>query len=503
MSETILDYDKTNKYLPESLRQFVGTADRITHQDFMQFIPFYTGVELSAVFNNRQAAEFAGGFTNLNYQYLRAGAAPRLLKIFVSKTVGRVWYQAEADNEIALNDKLDSDYFSDKLAKATKEAAMTGRSIMVVYPKKGAEQEVEIGTYNLFRHRIKKDNAGKVIEAWIYLVRIDSKDAGSRVICEHRFYSKTTKEPMQEWLLYTFDDRYLNKATPKTVNKDNIPQDFKEQYKDVNFESSVKLDWSNLGVYDINETLDNSKFPDVDIPESMFVDALDNGVCLDSSITGKEVEKEIGRGRVLLPEFEQFQTGFQDQDLLGGRVLRSISTNINNPIITPYPSRSIEDSKPVNVQFDIRSDQWIAQINDDTARLCACVGISVIDYDPRLLQAGQRTDDEINAMTDITANTVKEFRNLNQKKINMLLTDAATFFNLNVKVSIRWSMASILNPTKNTDLVTRQLQAGLIPRKEAIRRANPDLSQSEIDDLYKAVMAERGAEAIENSFDNF
>lgn len=502
MSETILDYDKTNKYLPESLRQFVGTADRITHQDFMQFIPFYTGVELSAVFNNRQAAEFAGGFTNLNYQYLRAGAAPRLLKIFVSKTVGRVWYQAKDDNEITLNEKLDSDYFSDKLAKATKEAAMTGRSIMVVYPKRGAEQEVEIGTYNLFRHRIKKDNAGKVIEAWIYLVRIDSKDAGSRVICEHRFYSKI-KEPMQEWLLYTFDDRYLNKATPIVVDKDNIPEDFKKQYKDVNFESSVKLDWSNLGVYDINETLDNSKFPDVDIPESMFVDALDNGVCLDSSITGKEVEKEIGRGRVLLPEFEQFQTGFQDQDLLGGRVLRSISTNINNPIITPYPSRNIEDSKPVNVQFDIRSDQWIAQINDDTARLCACVGISVIDYDPRLLQAGQRTDDEINAMTDITANTVKEFRNLNQKKINMLLTDAATFFNLNVKVSIRWSMASILNPTKNTDLVTRQLQAGLIPRKEAIRRANPDLSQSEIDDLYKAVMAERGAEAIENSFDNF
>ena len=46
MSETILDYDKTNKYLPETLRQFVGTADRIVHQDFAQFMPFYSGVEL-------------------------------------------------------------------------------------------------------------------------------------------------------------------------------------------------------------------------------------------------------------------------------------------------------------------------------------------------------------------------------------------------------------------------------------------------------------------------
>lgn len=115
MSETILDYDKTNKYLPESLRQFVGTADRVVHQDFAQFMPFYSGVELSAVFNNRVAAEFAGGFTNLNYQYLRSGTAPQLLKTFVSKSVGQVWYQAEDENEVVFNDYLERNYFSDNL----------------------------------------------------------------------------------------------------------------------------------------------------------------------------------------------------------------------------------------------------------------------------------------------------------------------------------------------------------------------------------------------------
>ena len=171
--------------------------------------------------------------------------------------------------------------------------------------------------------------------------------------------------------------------------------------------------------------------------------------------------------------------------------------------MTPYPSRSMEDSKPINTQFDLRSDQWIQQISDDTARLCANIGMTVLDYDPRLLQAGQRTDDEINAMTDITANTVKGFREIIEAKINALLTDVATFFKLNVKVSIRWSMASILNPSKNTDLIIRQLQAGLISRKEAIRRANPDLNEKEVDDLYKEVVAEQGAMAAENAFNNF
>ena len=106
-------------------------------------------------------------------------------------------------------------------------------------------------------------------------------------------------------------------------------------------------------------------------------------------------------------------------------------------------------------------------------------------------------------MTDVTANTVKTFRNINQNKINQLLTDVATFYKLNTKVSIRWSMAAIINPTKNTQLVTSQYTAGLLSRKEAIRRLNPDLKPSEIDQLYKEVTTETGAEAIENTFNKF
>ena len=501
MSETILDYDKTNKYLPETLRQFVGTADRIVHQDFAQFMPFYSGVELSAVFNNKMAAEFAGGFTNLNYQYLRSGTAPQLLKTFVRKAVGQVWYQAEEENEVTFNDYLDRNYFSNNLKKATKEAAMTGRSIMVVYPK---EEKVEIATYNLFRHRIVFDSKMNVKEAWIYINRINNKDSYSNVICEHRYYGEVDKKPYQKFTLYQFDSRAVGKAEPKEVADTYIPKNILETYPDIEFNVAKKLEYPSIGVYDIPYTLDNSKFIDVDIPESMFVDALDTGVCLDSSITGKEVDKEIGRGRILYPDFEQQGSfGVMDASMMGSRVMRSLSMQNQSPIMTPYPSRSMEDSKPINTQFDLRSDQWIQQISDDTARLCANIGMTVLDYDPRLLQAGQRTDDEINAMTDITANTVKGFREINEAKINALLTDVATYFKLNAKVSIRWSMASILNPSKNTDLIIRQLQAGLISRKEAIRRANPDLNEKEVNDLYKAVEAEQGAMATENAFNNF
>lgn len=502
MSDTIIDYEHQNEYLPQSLREFIGQRDRITHEDFRMFIPMYKGIDRMAVFNNQVAAEFASGYTDLNYKYLRSGAGPRLLKILVSKTVGRVWYQTD-NEEQTFNTYLDNNYFSDVLYKSMQETAMTARSIMVLYKN---NENVEIMSYNLFRHNIKYDAKRNVKEAWIYLTKHDEKDYGC-IVCEHRYYQKKDGilKPYQKFVMYGYDCGKVdyNEVDAIELDSDKIPQSLKERFKDVNFDVEKELPFPNLGVYDLRYTKMNSKWLDSDIPEAMFIDAVDNGVTLESSITGKEVEKEIGRGQLLVPEFEQVNTTIFSQDQAGGRVLRTINTTYKSPIMKPYPTRSMEDSKPMNVQFDIRSDQWIGQIDNDTERLCACVGISVLDYDPRLLQTGQRTDDEINAMTDITANTVKDFRNLNQAKINQMLTDIATFYNLDTKVSIRWDMAAILNPTKNTQLVKEQLAAGLISRKEAIRRVNPDLTPNEIDELYDDIMSEIGAMATENRFNNF
>ena len=511
MSDTIIDYDKLNKYLPMSLRNFCGAVDRMYRQDFKQFIAMYSGMEQLAVFNNKVAAEFASGFTELNYMYLRSGVAPRLMDVVVSKAVGRVWYQTD-NEEQTFNTKLDNNYFSDCLYKAMEETAMTGRSIMVLYENQDDEEsKIEILSYNLFRHRILYDKKKNVKEAYIYIVSLDTQEAGyEQVVCEHRFYKTKENEqgvkeqvPYQEFIVYNADFRGKNRKEDAAVNKvDFVNQELAAKFPDIEFNKPREMNLPNLGVYDLRYTKMNKKFFDTDIPEAMFTDAVDNGLTIDISITDKEVEKEVGRGQILLPEHER-QMGYMDQSMAGGRVLRTISVNYKNPIIQTYPSMSMEDSKPMNVQFDIRTADWNSQIDNDTARLCENVGVGLLDYCPRLLGGQQRTDDEINAMTDITANTVKNFRNLNQAKINQMLTDIATFYNLNVKVSIRWDMAAILNPTKNTQLVKEQLAAGLISRKEAIRRVNPDLTPNEIDELYNDIMAEIGAMATENRFNNF
>jgi hypothetical protein len=169
----------------------------------------------------------------------------------------------------------------------------------------------------------------------------------------------------------------------------------------------------------------------------------------------------------------------------------------------PYPTMKMEDNKPTNIQFDIRTEQWENAINGDVARLCASVGITVLDYDPRLLQAGQRTDDEINAMTDITANTVTAKRTINTYEINKCLECVGYILGIEAPISIRWSMATIINPTKNANLVKTLFDAGFISRKEAIKRTNPELNDNEIDEMIKQIDSEQDSRAVPIAFNNF
>ncbi len=510
---TIIDYNKLNKFLPDSLRNFCGAVNRMNRMDFRAFMPMYQGVEQMAVFNNANAAQFASGFTDLNYMYLRSGVAPRLLDILVSKTIGRVYYQTKIE-ESTLNEKFDKDYFSDCLYKSFDEAAMTGRSVLVMY-QEDAEKEINLLSYNLFRHRVIFDKHKNIIEAFLFITKIDGDNAGSEfVVCEHRFLD-TIKDgnetlidqPCQEFLVYGISYQQEDKKDAKynaISDVRNIPQTIQTQFSDLVFNKPRKLTFNGIGVFDIKYTLSNKKFIDSDIPEAMFTDAVDNALIVDTSITDKEVEKEVGRGQILMPDFGSGGIDtYQTQASVGANTLRTVSTHYKNPIFQKYPSMRMEDSKPMNVQFDIRSEQWTHQINDDIARLCASVGISVLDFDPRLLQSGQRTDDEINAMTDITANTVTRFRNINTKKVNDLLNAVVDALKLEKPVAIKWSMASILNPTKNTDLIIKQLQSGLISRKAAIRRINPDLTDSEVDQIYKEVENEVSAQDINTAFSGF
>ena len=517
MSTLNIDYSKDNEYLPQNLRLFIGQQDRIVVQVFDAYFSLFDGNNKYILYNNYMAAKFASGFTRLNYATVRSGVAPRLLKIKVDKTIGKVFYQAPQDSEEKVDEVLPKDYLSKKLYEAFYKASMTGRNLIALYKSsKEVDSKPYLVNYDIFRHEIKYDNAKNIIEAKMFLVTVDdvANNFSKYFIIEKRYYKddKPYQKMTVRWQSYRKENSKQIENDIIEVETKDIPDWLKKKFKGVSFNVERELEnYTDLGVYHIDETAINSKFPDSDYPEPMFIDALDTIVMAEQGLTDKEVEKEIGRGQVLIPEFgKQYQApmygALPNTQSAVAPIISYGTPALKNPVIQKYPTKSMEDSKPQNVQFDIRAEQWTLSVNDDIARLCAIVGISILDFDPRLLQQGQRTDDEINAMTDITIETVTAYRNLNECEVNKLLACLSNLYGLAKPVKIRWSMASILNPTKNTNMITQQLTAGLISRKEAIKRLNPDLSDNEINELYEEIEKERSynpEKEIIQDYDNF
>ena len=515
MSNLNIDYSKDNEFLPQNIRAFLSQDNRVVVQTFDAYFTLFDSANKYVLLNNWVAAKFASGFTRMNYMTLRSGVAPRLLKIKCDKTVGKLFYQAPEDSEKKVDEILPKDYLSKMIYEAFDKAYRTGRCLIGLY-KSAEDEKPYLRCYDAFRHEIDFDKEGNIAEARMFLIVMEdiATNFAKYFIIEKRYYKDG--KPYQKMVLryqrYNSEKANRIEADVLEVETKDIPKWLKDKFKDIKFNSEQELEsYIDLGVYHIDSSAVNSKFPDSKIPEAMFVDAVDTLVMTDQSLTDKEVEKHLARAQVLVPEFgKEYMPNVygalpQNQSAVAPAI--SFGQNVKNPLIAKYPTKSMEESKPQNVQFDFRPEQWAYSINEDICRLCAIVGIGVIDYDSRLLGgSSQRTDDEINAMTDITRQTVEASRNLNEPEINKLLACLSALYELPSPVKIRWSMATIINPSKNALRITQLYNAQLISKKQALKELYPDLMENEIDDLYKEIEQETSynpEKEILKDYDNF
>ena len=90
-----------------------------------------------------------------------------------------------------------------------------------------------------------------------------------------------------------------------------------------------------------------------------------------------------------------------------------------------------------------------------------------------------------------------------EESINRFINQVATLSGATTPVFIRWSMQSILNPLKNSQLIQQQLQNGTISRKTAIKRENPDYTENEINEELERINVEQKTNDYNQAFNEF
>ena len=106
-------------------------------------------------------------------------------------------------------------------------------------------------------------------------------------------------------------------------------------------------------------------------------------------------------------------------------------------------------------------------------------------------------------MNDITRATVNDMRDINEETINNFINQVASLVGATTPVFIRWSMQSIMNPLRNSQLVQTQLANGTISQRTAIKRENPDYTEKDIEEEIERINNERQTNDYNQAFNEF
>ena len=182
------------------------------------------------------------------------------------------------------------------------------------------------------------------------------------VLCENRYYRDKIsygKYTLEKW-------KWSDFANDKSANREEITSDISNdainQYlldNGIILNREVKLIFNNsLGVYLISNKWCNSIFPESPIGDSIYLGIEDLLATLDNALTSKEVDKYLGRGRVIVPK--AMQSGIQQANVGQKAVLERLTqsmqsgTNVQTLVQTTNGNGTLLDNT-----FFTRSGRWV------------------------------------------------------------------------------------------------------------------------------------------------
>lgn len=248
--------------------------------------------------------------------------------------------------------------------------------------------------------------------------------------------------------------------------------------------------------------------------DSSLHTALDVFYSIDYNYTQQQLDSYYGKSRVLIPPEMQLlnvgdgknnfyvSTGLDFREAINGHPL-------DQDLFLQVPGRGSIDGSPAQptfIQPDLRAEAHKYLRDADLELLASKLGLSSSTLANHLSYIRSKTATQVETETDTTERTVAKKRDLADRAINAMLTDIATYYGYVESISITWNKTS---QTTATDLeqLRADYQAGLLPRKEYLKRRWRDLSEEEINRMAEELEEEdkkkqaRAQKALFGDFD--
>ena len=479
-----LDILQEERYMSPTLRELLKARNREYGEDDSFFIRLFQYEERIAMLNNYEASKYARGYvSDVHYKLLNSKIVKKIHKKLIAKIASNVDIAGESDTDVTDIKNMISN-FSTQVKTATSYMLSRGEACITINHNEGEKVLMEV--YPLARYDLKKNSFGEIEEAMLYKQLFDGAHKYLKyVLIEHRFKKGDSFYVEYKVVQYTFRTMtYTEDVEKYEVDYDKLPNEIKEVLGDIELYKPSIIPF--LGVYRIKNTEVNELCPHSDIGESQYMDIMDEVVSLDTSYTYRDVDKNIGRGRMVVPSLASATPREIKFDPISGMASRESYTErktvLDTTFMQPYPNMTGDTSKstPQAVQFDLRTNEWITDKQDYISSICTGCGLSVFDFDPTLC-SGVRTAREIDELSDITAFTVNEKRSILTDVLNRMLKDITVLLKKTAaKLFVKWDKSTTVNTAANNEIVLSRKNAGLMSRKTALQMLNPNWNEEEV-----------------------
>ena len=410
------------EYLTPTVRELLKRRNTTFAEDdsfFLRIVPIEKRV---AYQNNYEAFRFAtGGALELYKGLLNSKVISTIHKKLLGKITNYIDFEGEEDADVKFI-KESVVAFQKKIKQAVSASLLRGEAVIctTLDDKDLGKPKVVLSVYPLARYDLDINQADEIIEATLYKQLIDGETKYIKyILAEHRY--KKAGVYYAETIVTRYESTKLsNNVEDMTIVRlaeGDLPPSIVKILDGIKINNPHIID--NLGVYRIPNTLDNLLCPISDVGESQYLDVIDDVITHETSYTFKEIDKNIGRGRVLTPMIGKTLDNAITTKIMhdGAQVKRVFRSFLDYTFVSPYENYATEKAVPQSIQFALRTQEWLMDKNDALSEICTKCGLSVYDYNPTLFN-GVRTAREIDELSDLTKATVKEKQSMYDLVLN-------------------------------------------------------------------------------------
>lgn len=278
-------------------------------------------------------------------------------------------------------------------------------------------------------------------------------------------------------------NNFSNVGIGRPLNWEEIPQEVRrsmiEQYGVLKLNVPQRLPFTDIGVDMFKWTSFISNLPQLPYGESVIEKIQAYLFEYDFMNSCMNTDFYLGRGRVLVPK--ALQSPRPASIGTGAKVgTGNYNQGLDSFLFTKVDYLNTDQQKPEQIQFDIRSGDWLQSRNNLIECISTAIGISPSTLASYLNDNSARTAREISSEESSTALYVENRRKLLIKPLNALIKRVLLYYGYADCVGVKFSKSGQTNTTLLIENTVSAYNAGLKSEYQAVKDLNPDMTEEEL-----------------------